>query len=1113
VVSFTWIDSTYISGYRQFLACGLMTRCSVSRNLFRGCRTILRIADMSIKLRSTMRNLKGRPVQLAGVILSLITLTGFLNPIPHSVKAFDHEGAPRVETGWNCVPPTAGRLATSPSAKSLPGNLDGAISSSVKERAFAEYSHLPIAFEANQGQADAGVKFLSRGFRSSLFFTGSETALYLHGEDTNDRRDGQPLESGSSLGAPAQETSTKSALVRMRLLDASHTSEIEGIDTLAGNANYFIGSDPAKWHANVKTFGSMRQQHVYPGIDLVYYGNQGQLEYDFLVAPGASSKPIALGFEGVDSMRLDEKGDIVLSTPAGEIRHRKPVAYQEAGGVRKEVAAKYEIRGKHKVGFRLGAYDHTRSLVIDPVLSYSSFLGLGVGTGVGIAVDSTGTYIAGRTIADQFNISTPGAFQSKTGPFQAVFVAKLNPQGSGLIYASLIGGKRNGFASSNGYDFGSEGHGFAVDTAGNVYVCGVTESDEHPTTPGAFQTTNHSHGFAHFTGFVTKLNPTGSGLAYSTYLGGNDGDDGASQIAVDSLGNAYVTGDASSASFPVTAGAFQTTKKGSPITGILANHNVFVTKLNPVGSGLVYSTFLGGSGQIRGAERELGDYGRGIAVDAGGNAYVTGDASSLDFPTTPGALQPTRPDAYDYVAFASKLDATGSSLLYSTFLSGKSSSGSAIAVDAGGHAYIVGRRDDRPPDGPMGPLLKTIDAGNNWTAAGSGLPLGIMEASPAIDPKNSSRLYAALSLDGLFRSTDGGNTWARLNTGLPAQGFTVASILINPVNTAVVYVGITPGGQPDATGAPPQPGLYKSTDGGASWTFISSQPDGSFLAIDSATPSTLYSSDASGPIKSVDSGTTWTAIHQGLPPGSVTALAVDPQSPSKLYLSWYTQDEAPGTGIYRSNDGGSTWTATSADIPVHQISVDPRNSLTIYGVSQLGDPSSFSSQGHGNPRKRTGQSASLKGVIKSVDGGTNWSAANGGLPGAIPALYQMAIDSINTSTVYLGTSYELFKSTDSGNSWVPFPNLPYINALSLATDPNTAGTLYVGAELSAVPQLNAFAIQLNPAGDGMVYSTTLGGAAGSSGGNGLALDSEGNLCVAGITTAKDFRRWRLSSRR
>src|SRR3989441_4352037 len=507
----------------------------------------------------------------------------------------------------------------------------------------------------------------------------------------------------------------------MAFVGASRTARVLGWEELPAKANYFIGNDPGKWRTNVPTYAKVRYEAIYPGIDLVFYGKQRQLEYDFVIRPGADPKRIRLAFQGADKLEVDAHGDLVLHTAAGVIRQGKPVIYQEIDGARREINGGYVLDGAHRIGFWVGAHDRRASLVIDPTLFYSTYLGgNSLDEGRAIAVDVAGNaYVTGFTQSPNFP-TTAGAFQRSFSSREDVFVTKLDPTGSSLVYSTYLGGSDVDEALS-----------LVVDAAGNAYVSGITASPDFPTTPGACQTA-YAGGFGD--AFVTKLDPNGSALVYSTYLGGSTGSEQASGITIDALGNAYVAGATSSMDFPTTAGAFQTegltfvtkldptgstlvystylccnadafaiavdTSGSAYVTGnarsqdlpttpgafqgrgSVPSPNAFVTKLDPTGSALVYSTYLGGSGE---------EVGEGIAVDAAGNAYVTGSTTSIDFPTA-NAVQPTFGGVRD--AFVTKLNPAGSAVVYSTYLGGSDSDVAlGIAVDTAGNAYVTGHTE------------------------------------------------------------------------------------------------------------------------------------------------------------------------------------------------------------------------------------------------------------------------------------------------------------------------------------------------------------------------------------------------------------------------------------
>ena len=594
------------------------------------------------------------------------------------------------------------------------------------------YGKLPLSFEPNRGQADGKVMFLSRGSGYSLFFTATEAIFRMRnagrGTRNTDRGsklgnrsdsssiinprssildprssilDHQPsiFDLRSSIFDPRSSISNpqstirnpQSTVLRMELVGANRAPRTVGLEELAGKSNYFSGSDPKRWRAGIPTYAKVKYEGVYPGVDLVYYGKDRQLEYDFVIAPHADPKSIRLDFSGADNVTVDDRGDLVLETAGGQVRMRKPVIYQErqprqegqegqegqerqAGqeshGERQEISGGYALDAGRQVSFELGDYDPARALVIDPVLVYSTYLGgSGEDVGTGIAADANGAaYVTGLTESANFPTANPA--QPTLGGAIDAFIVKLNPAGTAVVYSTYIGG--------SGED---QGLAIAADTAGAAYVTGQTCSSDFPTKNG-FQPA--SGGFCD--AFVTKLDPAGS-ISYSTYLGGSAQDPGIG-IAVDTAGNAYVTGWTRSPNFPTK----------NPLQPALADlsGDAFVTKLNSAGSALVFSTYLGGGQQF--------DRGFDVAVDNSGNVIVVGETRSDDFPTT-RPLQP--PKGSD--AFVTKLNASGSAFIYSTHLGGSSSDEArGVAVDSFGVAYVTGITSsmDFPTVNPFQPALR-----------------------------------------------------------------------------------------------------------------------------------------------------------------------------------------------------------------------------------------------------------------------------------------------------------------------------------------------------------------------------------------------------------------------
>ncbi len=527
-------------------------------------------------------------------------------------------------------------------------------------------ARLPLAFEPNQGQTNASVQFLSHGPGFSLYLTAAGATLAVARSRAPGRhRPGHGLARDDALTGITGTVPISATAIRLRYEGGNPNAQAGGEDPLPGVANYLAGSDPSHWQTGIPTYARVSYRDVYPGVDLVYYGTAGRLEYDWRLAAGADPGRITLAVDGARDVRLDADGNLALGTVLGDIVQQTPRAYQDIDGARQAVTVRYTLVGPHSVGFALGAYDTSKPLVIDPVLNYSTYLGgSGNDAGYGVAVDPAGNaYVTGNTTSTNFPVVGAAQGTNHGGVFGSLdaFVSKLNAAGTALVYSTYLGG--------SGDDYGN---GIAVDQSGNAYVTGQTTSTDFPTTANAYQTANHGNNDA----FVSKLNAAGNALAYSTYLGGAY-DDFGNGIAVDQSGNAYVTGYAASTDFPTTAGSLQPALNGY-------YNNAFVVKINTAAAGsasLVYGTYLGGTGAS-------GDAGQAIAIDAAGDAYVTGYTTSGDFPTR-NALQSAFGGTYD--AFLSKVNPSGSALVYSTYLGGSGDDeGEGIAVDAAGAAYVAG---------------------------------------------------------------------------------------------------------------------------------------------------------------------------------------------------------------------------------------------------------------------------------------------------------------------------------------------------------------------------------------------------------------------------------------
>ncbi len=503
-----------------------------------------------------------------------------------------------------------------------------------KRQALATYAKLPLSFTPNAGQFDRRVRYATQAGSSSVFFTRRGIVLSLA-------------------------KGKRGAALRLGFLGANRAPPIVGTRPGPGRVNYLLGNDPARWQTNLPTYEEMVYRRLWPGVDLHLRGENGQLKYEFRLAPGAEPSRIRLAYRGQERLALGRGGELRIASALGHLRDARPLSYQAIGGRRIAIKSQFVLGRRGAYSFSVGSYDRRYPLVIDPGLVYSTYLG-GNGDESGkIAVGGTdNAYVMGTTTSVDFP-TTAGAYDTTYNGSDDAFVTKLNAAGTALEYSTYLGG--------SGRDASFSYNRIAVDGAGHAYLTGYTESGNFPTTPGAFDRTYGGQGDA----FVAELSATGAALMYSTYLGGGGGDT-TQGIVLDSDGNAGVAGFTTSTDLPTTAGAYDTTYNGG--------YDAFITKIDATGAALIYSTYLGG-----------GDYDRilNIAADAAGGAYVTGYTISTDFPTTAGAFDTTFNGNYD--AFVTKLDASGAALGYSTYLGGSAvENGSGIAIDETGSASVTG---------------------------------------------------------------------------------------------------------------------------------------------------------------------------------------------------------------------------------------------------------------------------------------------------------------------------------------------------------------------------------------------------------------------------------------
>jgi hypothetical protein len=849
-----------------------------------------------------------------------------------------------------------------------------------------------------------------------------------------------------------------------QIVGGNPQAAMTGLDPLSGRINYLLGDDPTSWRTGVPAFDRVRVAEVYPGVDLVYYGNQQKLEYDFIVGPGADAGVVCLRVTGADRLELDAQGDLVLSVGAAQLRQHKPILHQVIGGARREVTGGYRLKDPQTVAFEVGRYDPQWPLIIDPVLSYASYLG-GSGNDIAwdVALDGAGNvYVAGETLSAGLP-TMPGALQATyaggyPGAGGDAFVAKFDNTCSNLIYMTYLGGRGDDAALA-----------IAVDTKGNAYVTGVTDSPDFPLKfpirPALTGIPSPIFGLRPFDAFVAKLNTDGSALVYSTYLGGDTYDEGIA-IAVDSAGSAYITGFTDSTNFP-TVNALQTNLAGAT--------DAFVAKLSPAGTSFVYSTYLGGTNL---------DQGDGIAVDALGRAWITGVTESTNFPTTADAIQLLPGGGQD--AFVTGIASNGLSLVRSTYLGGAGDeAGYRIALDATGNAYVVGTDgsswsfDGSFPITPgnlnPGGVFTSSNAGNTWSRASTGL-LHPRVLSLAIDPVSPNRIYAGTG-HGFARSSDGGATWATLQAQPTAAGLAppiaighIFALALNPLSPSMLYAGTSHG-------------IYRSLDAGITWTLTStglvtssSGPYVQAIAVDPATPSTLYAGTSLGVFASTNAAATW-GPNIGLYGYDVRALAIDPHDRATLYA-------ATISGVYRSTGQGGLWTAFNnglTNLFCLALAIDPQTPSTLYvGTANA--------------------------LFKSTDRGTNWNPLSLTL-GFTNGLQMnaLALDPTTSATLYAGTDQGTFKSADGGGTWSPITNgLSALGTLALAVSLGNPARLYAGA--TGLPVTNgsdAFLTKLDAANGSIHFSTVLSGND-TNQGWAVAVDGAGNSYVVGVTTSTNF---------
>jgi len=934
------------------------------------------------------------------------------------------------------------------------------------EAARTGFGQLPLSFEVNHGQADSRVRFLAHGRGYGIFLTDNGAAF--------------------SLGGSA---------LHMRLQDAATSPRITGVDQLPGKVNYLVGNK-SDWRTNIPTYERVRYEQIYSGIDLVYYGNQRQLEYDFVIAPGASFKQIRMAFDGAGKLKLNRRGDLILKSGAQKITLLRPKAYQNIDNKRREVSVRYSLK-QGEVSFQVGNYDKSQPLVIDPLLVYSTFLGgSGQDTGNGIAVDSSGNvYIAGQTISPDFPTTLP--LLAAYGGNADAFVAKLNASGSALIYSTFLGGNLNDIARS-----------IAVDNAGNAYVTGETNSGNFPVFNALHPTLAGNPSDA----FVAELNSTGSALVYSTYLGGHS-DDSGNAIAIDSAGNAYVAGHTSSTDFPTT----------NPVQANRSGHSIFKStnaagNWAPSDSGLAASliidlVFQPGNSSIVYAATDTGLF---KSTDSGANWSLL--PGSPPFIYSELAIDPVNP-AIIYVATNGGLfKSTDGGNSFTPSNNGLGTSVRSISINPVTPAILYATVSGNGAS----QYFKSVNGGANWT------PSFVTGASRVdsitIDPNTPTTLFADTDR-GISRSIDSGATWIELNTGV-LNFHSVNSITIDPVNN-IIYAATTSG-------------IRKSTNGGDTWTHISGITPFNFLsvAVDPTNPSVLYAATVIQIRKTFDGGNTWTDSDIGFPRTRISSLIANPTQPSTLFVgttstadAFVTKLSAGGASqIYSTYLGGNLLDQGNG------IALDASGNAYVTGVTNsINFPTKNALQPNRGDNFPAGDAfvtklnASGSALVYSTylgadfdDSGsaiavdTNGNAYVCGSSGS--QSFPTTVNAFQPHNASLFNDAFVTKINPAGSALVYSTYLggdSSDDCVGLAID--AAGSAYITGNTSSpdFPTLNplqaalnggfsdVFITRLAPNGSSLINSTYFGGT-NHDFGRGIALDSSQSVYVIGTTSSTDF---------
>jgi hypothetical protein len=931
-----------------------------------------------------------------------------------------------------------------------------------KPATLQKYAELPLSFERH-GDSE----FVARGEGYAMDIRGARATIAL------------PVSGVSST--------IEMEFVHGRQVAASPESE------LPGKVNYMFGNDPRRWRMGLSTYERVAYHELYPGIDVVYHGNQKQLEFDLVLKPGADVKSVRMRFSGPVKPHADPSGSLML----GDLRLIAPTVIQG----KRTIAARYKLLASGDVAFGVGGYDRRQPLIIDPTLVYSTQMGGGNNwnRGNAVALDATGNvYIAGITNADDFPIDSP-AFAGYDANGDG-FISKLNSTGTALIYSTYIGG--------SGYD---SLQGIAVDSTGAVWAVGTSASSDFPLLApyqSALQGGNDA--------VVLKLSPSGA-LAYSTYLGA-PGYDSANSVAVDPTGNAYVTGQTGTG-FPTTTGVYQpfiagggaafvtkfsssgsltwstfvhgdnfeyangiavdefgnsyisgvsysTAFPGAPPSGAQptnhGNGDAFVAKLNFTGSALLYLTFLGGSRY---------DEADAIAVDPiTGVAVVAGRTQSVDLSTSPGAVQSTNAGGQN--GFVAKLNAAGSAFVYTTYLGGNRTDWmQGVAMDSAGNAYVTGYTDSNTfpvnsaiqtsMQGNSTALFHSSNTGANWIPFDANIPGAVYDISP--DPATGGTIVVSTE-NGISRTTNGGGTWTQQSD----SGY--LGLARSPANPAVIY-----GFNCNA---------YQSIDGGVTWNYkgTTSPNCTNRIVADSMSASTAYVYGNFGVLKTTDNGTTWNPANNGLPANQNIGKMVAATDGSLYVALRNAIPDQVALGVYKSSDQAGSWASANngleSNFPLGDLAAGPSNAVYITDFFNL---------------------------YESTNGGALWSL-NGPLPIAFGVgciANTLGVSGVNPSVVYWAPCYSgwgiapLAASTNAGASWSPASGLGAATIHQIVGDPLNAAGAYALSNLNSAP----FVAKIDSVGKNLLYSTYLGD---SGNGYGIATNGTGDAFVTGSTYSKAF---------